>query len=182
MNILRSLKLRLKILLMVQRIQKIRLLILDFDGVLTDNTVYVSEDGKETVRCSRSDGLGIKAIEKAGYKVIVLSTEKNCVVGKRCEKLGLEFHQGVSNKKEYTENFILHEYNLCHENILYIGNDLNDLPMMSTGCLTACPSDSHKKVMKICDINLTKKGGEGLTMHVASLILGINVGRVLGYE
>ena len=100
-----------------KRLNDIRLIILDFDGVLTNNCVYVSEAGTESVACSRSDGLGVKILRDNGLQLLVLSTEMNPVVQTRCYKLSLECNQGISSKSD----FILHEilkkrqFALCYE-------------------------------------------------------------------
>src|SRR5262249_24807824 len=73
----------------------VRLMVLDFDGVLTDNRVWVGEDGEEWVACNRSDGVGLEAVRRLGVELLVISTESNPVVGARCRKLGLEYLQGI---------------------------------------------------------------------------------------
>ena len=78
--------------------KKIKLLVLDFDGVMTDNRVLVTEDGKEAVFCNRSDGLGIEMLKKREIEVVVISKEKNKVVQARCQKLKIKFLQGIENK------------------------------------------------------------------------------------
>ena len=84
----------------------IDLVILDFDGVLTDNRVYVMEDGREAVACHRGDGWGIGILQQAGIEVIILSTESNPVVSARAEKLGIECHQNCSDKTAATATLI----------------------------------------------------------------------------
>ena len=85
---------------------KIDLLILDFDGVLTDNRVYITQDGKEAVACHRGDGWGIRLLKNAGLEIIILSTETNPVVSARAKKLGVECIQGCSDKAEATRAII----------------------------------------------------------------------------
>ena len=78
----------------------------DFDGVMTDNTAYISEDGSEFVRINRSDGYAVNQLSKLGYEQIIMSTEKNDVVLRRAEKLKISCYHGVSNKKEYLSDFL----------------------------------------------------------------------------
>ena len=78
---------------------KIDIIIYDFDGVMTNNKVYVDQNGNETVQVNRADGLGISEIKKLGIEQIIISTEKNPVVVKRAEKLGISCMQGIENKK-----------------------------------------------------------------------------------
>ena len=87
----------------IQAVLKVnpKYLLLDFDGVLTTNKVLVNSEGEEFVVCSRSDGIGLSRIKRLGIKPIVISTESNLVVSKRCEKLSIDCHQSIDNKFEY---------------------------------------------------------------------------------
>ena len=110
-------------------IGRVRLLVLDFDGVMTDDRVFVDQDGREAVFCHRGDGLGIGLLRQAGIEVVVLSTETNPVVGARCRKLGLEFVQGCADKLVALKALAVRK-GIDREEIGYVGNDVNDL-----GCL-----------------------------------------------
>ena len=103
-----------------------KLIVFDFDGVFTDNTVYVSEDGREMVRCSREDSLGINMLQARNLPMFILSTETNPVVAARAAKLKLKAFQGCGNKRQFLESY-LNEHNLSSEDVIYMGNDLNDL-------------------------------------------------------
>ena len=161
--------------------KKIKTIFTDFDGVLTDNKVYVSSNGLESVCCNRSDGLAINALKKSGIKVIVISTETNKVVKLRGEKLGVETFYGIKNKKYFLENFIK-EKNLNIENILYLGNDINDLGAINLFKYTSCPSDSHIVIKKKVSHILKAKGGEGVIRELAENVLDINLIKILGYD
>ena len=87
------------------RWDEVKLIIYDFDGVLTDNRVLVDQNGKESVYASRGDGHGISSIRKLGIRQVIISTEKNDVVERRAEKLELEVIHGVSNKKRTVEEY-----------------------------------------------------------------------------
>ena len=100
----------------------IDLLILDFDGVLTDNRVYVAQDGQETVACHRGDGWGIGLLKDAGLEIIILSTETNPVVSARAKKVGVECIQGCSDKAEATREIITRK-GLDSTKVMYVGND-----------------------------------------------------------
>ncbi len=153
---------------------KIQSIILDFDGVLTDNNVYVDENGTESVKCNRSDGLIISILQKIGYKVLVLSTEKNNVVKKRCNKLKIKCYSNIKNKK-------LKLISLQNRNILslktslYIGNDLNDYHAIKTSKFSACPKDSHPEIKKVVTWKLQTNGGDGIMKEVAKEILDLNL-------
>ena len=109
----------------------VRLVVFDFDGVFTDNTVYVSEDGTESVRCWRGDGLGLQAVQRLGLQVLILSTEVNPVVTARCRKLRVECVQGCEDKRARLEALV-RDRGLTMDQVAYVGNDVNDL-----GCLEA---------------------------------------------
>ena len=99
---------------MIKSLKNTKALILDFDGVLTDNTVYVDKLGVESVKCSRSDGIGIKAIQDLGIKCIVLSSEPNEIVLKRCKKLGIEAYNNLTSKVEKLNEWLLIHLSLIH--------------------------------------------------------------------
>lgn len=141
--------------------QSIQLLVYDFDGVLTDNTAYVDENGKETVRVHRGDGMAISLLKKVGYKQLILSTERNPVVTKRAEKLGISVIQGSSNKKEALEQYC-NDHNILLESVLYVGNDINDFEVMQIVGVRVCPLDAVACIKEISDYVLNTKGGNGV--------------------
>src|SRR5262249_26256119 len=96
-----------------------RLVVFDFDGVLTDNRVWVSEQGQELVACNRADGLGLAMLRTLGFDLLVLSTETNPVVGARCRKLALPFEQGVADKAERLRN-LLGERGITPADVIYV--------------------------------------------------------------
>ena len=134
-------------------ISTIDALIFDFDGVLTDNKVHVSENGMEWVSCSRADGLAFDVLKKLNKPAYILSTEKNLVVTARAKKLNIFALQGVENKVYAIKELAIKE-GFNQENILYVGNDLNDFNVMELCKYTACPSDSHKRIKAISTIIL----------------------------
>ena len=152
-------------------IEKIQLIVYDFDGVLTDNKVLVFEDGREAVFCNRADGLAIDVIRKKGIPQVILSTEKNVVVKTRANKLNLEVIHGVDDKKS-----VLIEY--CNrggydlECVVYIGNDRNDLEAMSLVGHRVTPSDANEKVKAIATVILETKGGDGVVKDFLENVLG----------
>ena len=150
-------------------IKDIRLLVLDFDGVLTDNMVYISRTGKEEVACNRSDGLGLAILKEIGIKVIVLSSEKNPVVSQRCKKLGLKSFQGLNNKADMLKKIIL-EGHIPAQNIAYVGNDVNDLACMRMVGFSVAVANAHSEVLRIADYVLSKPGGRGAVREICDLI------------
>ena len=109
-----------------ERIRTIRLVAFDFDGVFTDNAVYVFQDGSEAVRCSRGDGIGLRKLEKLGIDAIVVSTETNPIVSVRCNKLAIDCVQGCEDKRARLEE-IAAERRLHLAQVAFVGNDVNDV-------------------------------------------------------
>lgn len=150
--------------------QNIDLIILDFDGVMTDNKVIVTEDGSEGVICNRSDGLAIAMLRKANFDVIVLSQEVNPVVEACCKKLVLVCYSGVENKGRRLVE-ITRELGVSLLNCIYVGSDLNDLECMRmVGCPVAV-ADATEEVRSISRIVLHTKGGEGAIKELSGRIL-----------
>ena len=149
--------------------EHIAALILDFDGVFTDNRVIVFEDGMEGVLCNRSDGMGISSLKKTGLPVLVLSTEKNPVVQARCKKLGIKFIQGLNDKLSVLKEW-LKSNSLELKDIIYVGNDINDLScLQKAGCGVAV-NDAHPQVKAVADIILSSPGGYGAIRELTDLI------------
>ena len=140
---------------------EIKLIVYDFDGVMTDNCALVDQDGKEFVRVNRSDGLAISKIKEKGVRQIILSTEKNKVVSKRAKKLGIDCFQDCSGKKEFLIKYCL-EKNYSLDKVVFIGNDINDQEAMELVGRSYCPSDSHEEIKRIATKILKTKGGDGV--------------------
>ena len=150
-------------------------LIMDFDGVLTDDKVYIDQDGRESVRCSRSDGYGISLLKgKSAIQPMILSRETNPVVTARARKLDVEIFQSVLNKDQAIQTLI-EERNLNPKEIIYIGNDLNDLVVLPLVGYFACPSDAHPQVLRQADLVLNHPGGKGAVREIIEKILGSNL-------
>ena len=152
--------------------------VFDFDGVLTDNKVYLDQNGVESVSCSRADGLAFDVLRKLNKPSFVLSTEKNTVVTMRAKKLKIPAIQGVSNKVEAIKELVdENHYNI--KNILYVGNDLNDYLVMRLCGYSACPADSHPKIQQISDICLSANGGSGVVRELLEEVLNIDFIKIL---
>ena len=147
----------------------IKLLVYDFDGVMTDNKVFVDQHGKEMVQVSRADGLGVSEIMKLGIRQMILSTETNPVVAARAKKLDLSCLQGVDNKAQaLTEYCNVHQISLS--DVAYVGNDINDLEVMKLVGTTFCPADAHVNIKKISQCVLVSKGGEGVSREILGFL------------
>lgn len=154
-------------------LKEVKMLVMDFDGVLTDNRVWTDETGKEAVMANRSDGLGLEMLQKSGVEVFVISMENNPTVARRCEKLGIGYKKGIENKGPALQE-LLAERKIAPEHIVFVGNDTNDLPCFSlVGCAVAV-ADSHPAVLRHADVLLTKPGGHGAVRELCDLIMAIN--------
>ena len=147
----------------------IKLLIYDCDGVLTDNKVIVDEKGNESVSFNRSDGLAIGHIKKLGLSQLVLSGETNPVVTKRCEKLKIEAITGSDNKETAVREYCK-KMNIPVEDVLFIGNDINDLDAMRIVGFCGCPSDAEEEIKEVSQWVSTKKGGDGVIRELLRVI------------
>jgi 3-deoxy-D-manno-octulosonate 8-phosphate phosphatase (KDO 8-P phosphatase) len=152
--------------------------VFDFDGVLTNNLVYLNQEGVESVACSRADGLAFDVLRELNKPAFILSTEKNSVVTMRARKLKIQAIQGVTDKvlaiKELAAE---NNYNL--NKILYVGNDLNDYLVMTVCGYTACPIDSHPKIKEISEYILTTKGGNGVVRELLEQVLNLDFIEIL---
>lgn len=152
----------------------IRMLVSDFDGVFTDNKVYVDSTGNEMVCCSRSDSLGIEYFRRSreqghlNFNFIVLSTERNAVVRARCSKLQLDCHSGVADKANFLkQNFGKYlNRNGVLEGFLFLGNDLNDLAAINLCEFSAAPKDSHPTILENVDFVSQYYGGNGFVREI----------------
>ena len=156
------------------------MLILDFDGVITDDRVYVGEDGKESVCCTRGDGMGTTLLRRAGLPVLVVSTEKNPVVAARCAKLKVECVQGVPDKTAELRR-ILSERKIDPARVVFVGNDINDIGCAKIAGASFCVADGHPMLKRAAKGVLTKPGGRGAVREIAELLL-VRLGREIVYN
>lgn len=148
----------------------IEALIMDFDGVLTDNSVTVDQTGCESVTCDRSDGLGLSALRQLGLRMLVLSKEQNPVVKARCAKLQIPCHHGVDDKLPQLLRYCA-EHGIAIERCIYVGNDTNDIECLSAvGCGVAV-ADAHPEAKRHARLVLRSAGGRGALRELCDLIL-----------
>ncbi len=149
--------------------QRVSALVLDFDGVFTDNRVIVLQDGTEAVVCHRGDGLGLSQLRDNGMPVLVLSSEENPLVRARCEKLKIECLTGVQHKEEVLLQW-LEKRGIDTADVVYVGNDVNDLDCLRVvGCGVAV-SDAPTEVRNAANLILSTPGGRGAVREVVSLV------------
>lgn len=150
----------------------IRLVVFDFDGVFTDNTVLVASDGTESVRCWRGDGIGLSALRRAGIDALVLSTEPNPVVSVRCDKLGIDCLQGIDDKAARLRE-LLDDRGLDASQVAYVGNDVNDLGCLQLVGLPIVVSDAHPAVREAAAHTTTAAGGRGAVREVCDRLVAV---------
>ncbi|MFE5367458.1 cytidylyltransferase domain-containing protein [Streptomyces mirabilis] len=145
--------------------------VLDFDGTQTDDRVLIDSDGREFVSVHRGDGLGIAALRKSGLTMLILSTEQNPVVAARARKLKIPVLHGIDRKdlalKQWCE-----EQGIAPERVLYVGNDVNDLPCFALVGWPVAVASAHDVVRGAARAVTTVPGGDGAIREIASWILG----------
>ena len=149
--------------------KKIKLIVYDFDGVMTDNKVYIDQNGNEMVQVSRADGLGVSEIIKLGIQQIIMSTEVNPVVTQRAIKLKIPCFQGLVNKKDALVDYSK-KNDIDLKKVAYVGNDTNDMGAMEIAGFSFCPNDSHESIKKIADHILPRNGGDGVIRELLDII------------
>jgi YrbI family 3-deoxy-D-manno-octulosonate 8-phosphate phosphatase len=153
--------------------ERVDLLVLDFDGVITDNRVWVDENGHEQIAANRTDGLAIGRLRKAGVEIVVLSTEPNPVVAARCRKLGIPYTQGQKDKGAAFRR-LLEEYRIDPSRVIYLGNDVNDVPCFPLAGFAAVVADAQPAARRLADMTLSRRGGYGAVAELCDLILARN--------
>jgi YrbI family 3-deoxy-D-manno-octulosonate 8-phosphate phosphatase len=154
----------------IGELSAIRLLVLDFDGVMTDNRTLVDEDGREAVWVHRGDGWGIARLREIGLPVVVLSTETNPVVTARCRKLRIDSIQGCDDKLTALMQ-LASECDVDRESVAYVGNDVNDLSCLQWVGFPIAVADAETEVRATAKRITSKAGGWGAVREIADWIL-----------
>ena len=142
----------------------------DFDGVHTDDSALVDSEGRELVRVSRSDGMGVALLRRAGVPLLILSTETNPVVRARAEKLRVPVRHGVEDKASALTAWAA-DAGLRLDRVAYLGNDVNDLPAMSLVGWPVATADAHPAVRAAARVVLQRRGGHGAVRELADRVL-----------
>ena len=149
-------------------IRRIRLVGFDFDGVFTDNMVYVSQDGSEAVRCNRSDSLGLQILRQFGIEIIIISTESNPVVSARAQKLNMPCVQGCQDKLSVLKN-CAEKTGLTLKETAFVGNDINDRECLTAVGLPIVVQDAHPDVVPLAVYQTKSPGGNGAVREICDL-------------
>ena len=148
----------------------IDLLVTDFDGVLTDNRVIVSDDGHEAVVCNRADGIGCDLLRAAGLPLLILSTEVNPVVSVRGAKLRIEVVQACDDKGTALRS-LMRDRGLDPARVICVGNDVNDLGALEAVGWPVVPADAHPDVVGHARLVTAAPGGGGVLRELAATLL-----------
>ena len=151
------------------RLESVQLVVFDFDGVFTDNTVLVSQDGVESVRCWRSDGLGLARLESVGVPALILSTEANPVVTARAKKLKIGCIQAVEDKAAAITGLCA-DFGIALGDTMFVGNDINDIPAFRIVGHPVAVADAYDEVMPFVELQTRRAGGNGAVREVCDLI------------
>ena len=151
--------------------KKIKLVITDVDGVLTDGGMYYSEKGELLKKFNTKDGMGVELLHKASIKTIFLTGEDSKIAKIRAKKVNADDCHINIKQKEKIFSGICKKFNVKPSNVAYIGDDVNDLKIMNRVGLTACPSDEQKQIKLISDLKCEKEGGKGAFREFVNAIL-----------
>ena len=150
-------------------LRAVRMVAFDFDGVFTDDAVYVSEDGRESVRCWRGDGLGLRKLDALGIDTVILSTEVNPVVGFRARKLKITCYQALDDKRAVLTRLAT-EAAIPLAEIAYVGNDINDALCFSAVGVAIAVRNAHPDVLVCAHYRTETSGGYGAVREVCDCI------------
>ena len=152
------------------QLSNIKAIAFDFDGVFTDNSVYVMQNGEEAVVCDRSDGMGISMLRKADVPMVIISTEKNPVVSARAAKMDLAVLQGIDDKLPTLRSWAVSQ-RLTLDEVAFVGNDINDVECLEGAGLGVVVADAYPVAVEAADMQLTREGGRGAVREFADLWL-----------
>jgi 3-deoxy-D-manno-octulosonate 8-phosphate phosphatase (KDO 8-P phosphatase) len=138
-------------------LERVRMAIFDFDGVFTDNRVWVNQRGAEALAFSRSDGLGLRRLDEVGVQYLIVSMERNPIVGARAQKLNAECVQGVEDKL----SIVRERAGPTLEDVAYVGNDINDVECLRAVGLPVVPADAWPEAKSLARWVLERQGGLG---------------------
>jgi len=154
-----------------KKLKKIKLVITDVDGVLTDGGMYYSKDGEHLKKFNTRDAMGMELILNKGIKTIMLTRENSDIVKTRAKKIKVsKLYSGILDKNKHLQK-ILKEYKLSTEQIAYIGDDVNDLEIMKSVGFSCSPNDGIKQIQTISDYVCKLNGGDGVFRELADIII-----------
>ena len=156
---------------LISKLKKIKLLVMDIDGTLTDGAMYYTEDGKEFKRFSTRDGMGVNLLRKSGIETAIITSENSQIALNRAKKLKIE--NCILGSRNKTKDFedLLDKMGFTFEETAYIGDDVNDYHVMKLAGVSACPADSVDAIKSVANIICEKNGGHGAVREFSEMIL-----------
>jgi len=168
-----------KLPFVLHNLKKIKLAIFDVDGVFTDGSVYLDEQGNELLKFSRIDGKGIELLKNAGVTIAIITSEDTKIVEKRMNKLKIcHIHIGIKDKLSVYES-LKERLSLTDEETAYCGDDINDIDIIEKAGFTACPKNAVKAIKKKCNYISPYRGGAGFVRDICDMIIKSREKRVL---
>jgi YrbI family 3-deoxy-D-manno-octulosonate 8-phosphate phosphatase len=153
----------------IDELRSVELVVFDFDGVFTDNRVWVSDTGEESVACWRGDGLGLRRLDDVGVSYAIVSTEPNAVVARRAEKLRARCVHGVDDKLAVVRDEAA-RVGVALEMVVYLGNDVNDSACLEAVGLPVVPADAWPEVVPLARWVLERPGGRGCVRELCDAL------------
>ena len=153
----------------IDELRSVELVVFDFDGVFTDNRVWVSDTGEESVACWRGDGLGLRRLDDVGVSYAIVSTEPNAVVARRAEKLRARCVHGVDDKLAVVRDEAA-RVGVALEVVVYLGNDVNDSACLEAVGLPVVPADAWPEVVPLARWVLERPGGRGCVRELCDAL------------
>ena len=158
-------------------LKKIKIVLTDVDGVLTDGGMYYSSDGDIMKKFHARDGMGISVLKRNGIPTVIITKEKSEIVKKWASKMNVDkLFQGIKEKEKLLPK-LCRLYNLKEENIAYIGDDVNDLKIMKKIGFSVTPKDGNIEVKKIANHISKIKGGDGVLREICDLLISTKFGK-----
>jgi 3-deoxy-D-manno-octulosonate 8-phosphate phosphatase (KDO 8-P phosphatase) len=160
--------------LILKKCKKIKIILTDVDGVLTDGGMYYTEKGDIMKKFHTRDGMGVTLMKKYKIPTIIITKEKTPMVKQWSKRMKIEkLYDGIIQKEKILKK-IFDKYNVNSDEILYIGDDVNDIQLLKKVGISVCPNDAIKSVKKECDYICNTKGGEGVLREIADIIISLN--------
>lgn len=159
--------------LISEKCKRIKIVLTDVDGVLTDGGMYYTEKGDIMKKFHTRDGMGVTLMKKCNIPTIIITKEKTPMVKQWSKQMNIEkLYDGITEKQKILEK-ICKNYDVSSDEILYIGDDVNDIGLLKKVGLSICPNDAIELVKKQCNYVCNTKGGEGVLREIADIIISL---------
>ncbi|MBL1212728.1 MAG: HAD hydrolase family protein [Ignavibacteriae bacterium] len=155
----------------IERLKKIKLVITDVDGVLTDNGLYYTAEGLVMKKFHVKDGMGVVLLRRKGIKTAIISTDESSIIKKRAERLKMDFVYTGTWEKDLKMKEICEIMNISEDEAAFIGDDVNDIGIIKAAGITASPADAMPEIKNMVDFVLPQNGGCGAFREFADMIL-----------